>query len=259
MQELYSLLAAHPAAFVEWFILLSSLVVALLPQRARDVGAVGLAVRILGVFSVLTHRDVPGTLQWPLIGSKLRESVATVLREREAERTEAPGKVGPLLVLLLAGLLGLHAQGCAGSTRDTIVASSNVAARAVNAASGPVLNTYCAQSMQAIGRVGSWEGGACVATGPRAGTPATDLERANLRAVRERWGALLGSCRGSPPPADCTPGVWDSLVSAQAALLTALDVGDAQSTAARLAGLMQIYGRVVELARAVGVTLPGVP
>lgn len=250
MQPLLSFLSSHPALVVQWAVMLVSLVVALLPSKAREAPVVGFIVRVLGRISVLEHNDAPGTLKWPGVEAAVRGAVL-------AEVVRVPPSAG-LLVLLLGGLALAGPVGCGGTLRQNIITASNVAARATNAAAGPVLSAYCSQSMQAIGRNGSWESGACVAGGDRVGTPATAAELAALDAVRVRWRPLLGTCRTSEPAAGCSPGLWDDLIAAQAALVSALDAGDASSLPARLVALLQVYGRVAELARGFGLSLPEV-
>lgn len=235
MQPLLSFLGSHPALVVQWAVMLVSFVVALLPSRWRESPGVGLLVRVLGRLSVLEHSDAPGTLKWPGVEAAVREAVVA-----EVARVPTAG----LLVLMLAGLALAGPIGCGGALRDNVVAVSNVATRAANAAAGPVLSTYCSQSMAALGRTGVYTAGVCEASGDRGGTPATDAEQVALTAVRARWRPLLG--------------VWDQLVIAQAALVSALDASDATALPARLAALVEVYGRIVELARGFGLSLPGV-
>lgn len=254
MQPILSYLQAHPAQVVQYFLLFVSVVVAALPAKTRDSSTVGFLVRVLGRLSVLEHSDAPGTLKWPGVAAAARDAV---LAEATAATVVKPPTAG-LLVLMLAGLALSGPIGCGGTLRQNVITASNEAARAVNAASGPVLSAYCSQSMTAIGRSGVWESGACVAGGDRAGTPATAAELVALDAVRARWRPLLGSCRTTSPASGCSPGIWDDLVAAHAALVSALDAGDASSLPARLVALLQVYGHVSELARGFGLSLPAV-
>lgn len=249
MQPFLSFLSSHPALVVQWAVMLVSLVVALLPSKAREAPVVGFIVRVLGRLSVLEHSDAPGTLKWPGVEAAVREAVVA-----EVARVPTAG----LLALMLAGLAFAGPIGCGGALRDNVVAVSNVATRAANAAAGPVLSTYCSQSMAALGRTGVYTAGVCEASGDRGGTPATAAELAALDAVRVRWRPLLGTCRTSEPAAGCSPGLWDDLIAAQAALVSALDAGDASSLPARLVALLQVYGHVAELARGFGLSLPEV-
>ena len=137
-----------------------------------------------------------------------------------------------LLVALLAG--------CSGNWRASVMRTANVVIAAANSAGELLVKQYCAESMQAIGRTGTWtldgdDTGHCVESGPRAGTPATAQEIAALAQVRARWKPVRQA--------------QTDLESAHTVLQTALSP-DAVAKAA------EAYGAAALAARSVGIDLP---
>lgn len=135
---------------------------------------------------------------------------------------------------------------CGVSLRDSAALTADSLAVVANAGGQAVLEGYCSAQMSAIGRSGSLEvgpdgGSRCVEGGDRAGTPASDEERAALVRTRARWRAVIDA--------------HDAMRHAHDQLRRMLAAGE-DGVPLALIGLTWAYGLVAQQASALGLDLP---
>ena len=149
-----------------------------------------------------------------------------------------------ILFLALVGEV-MFVASCGGTLRSNLVAYANATTTAANASAQHVAERYCAASMEAMHRRGTWTSGRCVADGPEAGRPATPAEQEALAGVRSTWRPVVEA---------------QELVAVDLdAIRTGLDMAEQPNDAhllELLSALVAAYGALVRVAGTVGLTLP---
>lgn len=193
-----------------------------------------------GAFMVLTGRPPPGAwraldaelgagrvaLQPPPLLPSERDTPTTPSTPEAKQRASRSAIALGLACALLGACDGLRDAARRGSV-DVAIAADHGGVL--------ILAQRCSDQMRALGRRGVWRDGHCLEDGPRAGTPATAVEREALARVRTAWAPVVAA--------------HNEVVSAQVELTNLLERGTDATSAQGTAAVGRLSRATAELRR----------